>query len=438
MNGRSDSNGERSAWTHVAAIGSAVHSREWGAARSAIEGRVPVVLIAGMGVSSRYWIPLARCLATRFDVLAPDLPGFGRSPKPPGARWPAGPSPREQSDQLLAWMDARGVRRAVLCGHSTGCHTVVDFAARFPERVEKLVIAAPPFEPGHRTIRQQLPRLLGAALFELPALLPVLAVEYASSGPLRALQQAIRVMADPMEEKLPRVQAPALVIGGRFDLLASQRWVELIVSRLPRAVLVVVERVGHALHFSSPAATATALGDFIEGRLDLTRLPVDGNVIAPVEQMRRDPLGVPQVIPSRLHGALDYLVAAAAAALAWRAPRGSHSKAVFTATAIASTANNVVSDHRMSLTRKLPMVAHAQVDVLWGLGLIAAATKWLRRERAATRCTVAAIGLYQIASAALTVKRTGPARYVAVPPIPLLPHERPVTGSAPTRPSSPT
>ena len=42
----------------------------------------PVVLVHGLGVSSTYFGPLARVLARRMHVVAPDLPGWGRSPRP--------------------------------------------------------------------------------------------------------------------------------------------------------------------------------------------------------------------------------------------------------------------------------------------------------------------------------------------------------------------
>src|SRR5688500_11764977 len=45
-------------------------------------GRSPVVLVHGLGMSSRHMLPIAEWLALDFPVHAPDLPGFGRSDKP--------------------------------------------------------------------------------------------------------------------------------------------------------------------------------------------------------------------------------------------------------------------------------------------------------------------------------------------------------------------
>src|SRR5215217_647908 len=68
-------------WTDVPTLGCRVHARTW--AGSPGEQRAPVVLVHGLGLSSRYLAPLGRRLAALgHRVLAPDLPGFGRSPKP--------------------------------------------------------------------------------------------------------------------------------------------------------------------------------------------------------------------------------------------------------------------------------------------------------------------------------------------------------------------
>ncbi len=95
-------------------------------------GRAPVVLVHGLGVSSRYMRPLARHLATDFRVHAPDLPGFGRSDKPRRVL-----SIPELADRLAAWMEAAGPRRASLVGNSLGCEILVELALRHPERVER-------------------------------------------------------------------------------------------------------------------------------------------------------------------------------------------------------------------------------------------------------------------------------------------------------------
>ena len=220
-------------------------------------------MVAGLGCSSRYWVRLGPLLAKQVDVLAPDLPGFGYTPKPPNVPWPGGPHVREQADQLLAWMDALGIGSAMLCGHSVGCQVTANVAARFPQRVGKLILAAPTFERGQRTLWSHIPRLLLDALVESPSLTPLMIGQYFRSNPVRVIQQALRAMSDPIEVDLPNVTAPTLVLRGRLDPLVRQPWTDYVTSLLPHGTQVVIDHVGHAVQYSAPAATAEAVLAFL-------------------------------------------------------------------------------------------------------------------------------------------------------------------------------
>ncbi len=384
----------RSEWTAVPAVGVTFHARVWDGPGT------PVVLVAGLGASSRYWGRLGRRLGGRFGVLAPDLPGFGRTPAVPGARWPAGPSAGEQADQLVAWMDARGLRRAVLVGHSCGCQTAVDVVVRFPDRVERVVLAAPPFEPGRRSLAVCLPRLATGALFEVVSLPPLLAWEYGTATPARAIQQAVRTMHYPMDSVLPGVAVPTLVIHGAWDPLVSRPWAGRVAGLVRRGSLVVVERVGHAMHYSAAAVTADVIGRFLDGALD-------GSV--PKDDPGRDAMGPPQPIPPGWHGASDYAAAAASVVLRQTVRCGPRTRRALAVAAVASGANAATTDHPAAVVRRLPMVTHAAVDAALGMGLLVAAAT-LRPEPPAGRRAVAALGLFHLASAILTAKPTGPAR----------------------------
>ena len=386
----------------VPAIGVSVHARTWDG-----PAEPPVVLVAGLGVSSRYWVRFGRRLAGRWRVLAPDLPGFGRTRRTPGVRWPGGPDAREQADQLLAWMDAWSVRRAVLIGQSVGCQAVVDLAGRFPDRVERLVLMAPPFGPGRRTFGVCLPLLMLGAWFEVPSLLPLLLVEYGSAGLPRAVQQAWRAMREPFEAKLSAVTVPTLVVHGEYDTVASRQWAERVAARLPRAALVVVDRVGHAMHYSAAAVTAAVVADFLNDALPEAG---DGAAVVPVDDPRHDPHGPPQPLSPAVHGVLDYVAAAVTMGVSRRPGYGRRTRRLLAAAVAFNVVSNAASDHRAAVVRRLPMVTHASSDVGVGAALIVAAATWLRRERPAERWAVAAYGAFHIAAAALTAKPTGPVR----------------------------
>jgi 2-hydroxymuconate-semialdehyde hydrolase len=95
----------------------------------------PVFLIHGLGASGSFWYPVFGPLAARFRVIAPDVVGFGDSDKPPAPY--DGPY---FSTWLAGLMNALGVHRAHLIGHSMGGAIALHFTLDEPERVARLVL----------------------------------------------------------------------------------------------------------------------------------------------------------------------------------------------------------------------------------------------------------------------------------------------------------
>ena len=94
-----------------------------------------VVFVHGALHDHSCWNLLARwCAHHGYSVLALDLPGHGRSEGPPRTDIEA------LADWVLAVLDAAGVQRATLVGHSMGSLTVLEAVARAPARAERLVL----------------------------------------------------------------------------------------------------------------------------------------------------------------------------------------------------------------------------------------------------------------------------------------------------------
>lgn len=101
-----------------------------------------VVLLHGLGVSSRYFRPLAERLAEDRLVLALDLPGTGLSERPDHTL-----DITEPSEVLDGWLRTLGLGRVTLVGHSFGCQVAAHVAVGRPQRVERLVLIAPYRDP---------------------------------------------------------------------------------------------------------------------------------------------------------------------------------------------------------------------------------------------------------------------------------------------------
>ncbi|MDP9476918.1 MAG: alpha/beta hydrolase [Actinomycetota bacterium] len=222
------------------------------------EGSPAVVLVHGLVVSSRYMIPTAQKLAPHHEVCVPDLPGFGRSGKPPSVLDVAG-----LSDSLAAWMETVGLGSAVLVGNSVGCQVVADLALRHPERVERAVLQGPTMDPEARTTLRQAARLALDGTREPPSLLPVMLLDYASAGLRRSFATFRYALRDPIEEKLPRIQAPTLVVRGERDPIVPQRWAERAARLLPEGRLVVVPGAAHTMNYAAPSELARVVREFL-------------------------------------------------------------------------------------------------------------------------------------------------------------------------------
>ena len=109
-----------------------MHYRDWG------PGSPPggnVVALHGLASSSRWYDLVAPLLADTHRILAPDQRGHGRTDQPPaGYDW------QSVAADVVEFMDALGLDRPAVLGHSWGGYVALALAAKFPERVSRLVL----------------------------------------------------------------------------------------------------------------------------------------------------------------------------------------------------------------------------------------------------------------------------------------------------------
>ena len=100
------------------------------------EGKgTPVLCVHGISASCRCWDILAEILAPEYLVLAMDLRGRGFSEKPP-----SGYSIQDHCRDIGALLEDQRIERAVVLGHSLGALIGLAFAARYPDRVDRLIL----------------------------------------------------------------------------------------------------------------------------------------------------------------------------------------------------------------------------------------------------------------------------------------------------------
>ena len=116
----------------VSANGTTIHVRSGGTGPA-------VVLLHGYGETGDMWIPLAAALMKDHQVIVPDLRGLGLSAKPAG-----GFDKKTQAADVAAVMDALGAAKADVVAHDIGNMVAFQVAARYPQRVRRLVVIDAP------------------------------------------------------------------------------------------------------------------------------------------------------------------------------------------------------------------------------------------------------------------------------------------------------
>jgi 2-hydroxy-6-oxonona-2,4-dienedioate hydrolase len=247
----------------VVAGGFRIHTRTSAGAplpRGNAGGKPALVLLHGAVISNRYFERIAPMLARWFDVYAPDLPGQGKSDKPPRAL-----TVPESAQALVHWMEAAGIARASLAGHSLGCQAAAHVAATHAARVERLVLMGPTVAPSQRNAWSVIWRLGVDALLESKSLVLLEIVDLFRTGLRRAWQIMRAALADPIELVLPRVTQPTLVVRGSRDLLSPGDWTRQLATLLPNGAFVEVAGSAHAFHYSDAERTLAPVVAFLLG-----------------------------------------------------------------------------------------------------------------------------------------------------------------------------
>jgi pimeloyl-ACP methyl ester carboxylesterase len=253
----------------------------------------PILLLHGLGATKGSFLPTVAALAGAFRTIALDLPGFGDSFKPLGARY----HPPFFARSVVELMDALGLARAHVIGNSMGGRIALELGLRHPERVGRLVLLAPslawrrarPWAPLVRMLSPELglvqitPRWIAEAIVHR-------IIPGAEKGWIRAgVDEFLRAYLTPrgrvafyaaarqiyLEEphgskgfwtRLAGLETPSLFIWGRHDGLVPIAFAAHVKSVLPSAHHVELD-CGHVPQIERPAETHAAIADFLAGNV---------------------------------------------------------------------------------------------------------------------------------------------------------------------------
>jgi 3-oxoadipate enol-lactonase len=252
----------------------------------------PVVLLQGLGLSSRYWFETPRRLSDRalrpYRVVTPDNRGTGRSDKPLGPY-----RMRDLADDVARVLDHAGIEAAYIVGISLGGMIAQNVALRHPDRVHGLALLATTSGLPH--LRWPTPKALFTLLsipFHARAKSPTdfyrlvltekhmaRAHELLSEWPAAMREdpfvphgffgQFAAVMTHSTGFRLGEIRCPTLVVTGDQDVLVPPGNSRFLAKRIPGAVLRVLPDTGHGIPISDPHVVERSIDELwalVEGK----------------------------------------------------------------------------------------------------------------------------------------------------------------------------
>jgi pimeloyl-ACP methyl ester carboxylesterase len=219
----------------------------------------PVILIHGLSGSGRWWRRNLPALSERYHTYLVDLPRFGAMHRT--GRFILA----EAATWLLAWMDAAGLRRADVIGHSMGGLIAIRLAAKRPAVVSRLVLVAPAGVSSKPSLAAQALPLLRAARHSRPSFFPMLAYDALRAGPRTLWRAARDLVSDNVRDDLGAIRSPTLVIVGRHDPLTPPDMGAVLQKAIADARLLVIEGAGHVVMYDQPDIFNDAVLAFLAG-----------------------------------------------------------------------------------------------------------------------------------------------------------------------------
>ena len=219
--------------------------------------RPTFVLVAGIGMSHRYYRRLQHALSAIGDVHAVDLAGFGANRRPREAMTVAA-----QAVALAAALDAVGASSSMLVGHSMGAQFVTELGIIRPDLVSRLVLVGPVTDSAHPSVLRQAVRLSLDTFLETPAINTIVLTDYVRCGVRWYLSQLRPMLDYPLLDRVQEVTCPVLVLRGERDPIASKRWCASIAARATDGTSMSIAGGAHVIHYSRAEEVASVLVRF--------------------------------------------------------------------------------------------------------------------------------------------------------------------------------
>jgi 2-hydroxymuconate-semialdehyde hydrolase len=249
----------------------------------------PVLLLHGIPSSSYLWRDIIDRLSTSFDVLAPDLLGYGDSDK----RLDADLSIAAQARYMVAFMETIGVHQAAVIGHDIGGGVAQLMAVDELERVARLIlidsavdnnwpvpVIARLKEPAwdqimvnidmRKGLREGLEKGIVTAGRVTDEVVDEWTRPFQDLGGRRAYLRAARALNNRdlvgRSKHIEEIETPTLILWGANDAFLEPRWAEVLQRKFRNSTVEIIDPGGHFLPLDRPDAVVEAITRFLTTR----------------------------------------------------------------------------------------------------------------------------------------------------------------------------
>lgn len=257
-------------------------------------GKQTIVLVHGLASNAGFWRYNISELAKQYRVIAVDLPGYGKSQKDYYLY-----NMSFFADQIKRLVDELKIDKFIYVGHSMGGQVGINFAMRFPDRLEKLVLASPAgfeeFEQGEgdwlrsvmtvsgvkKTSEEGIRRNLAMNFYKWSDKWEWMVEERVRMAKAKefddfsyAVVRSVNGMLDePTWDKLNKVSVPTLVIFGKYDGLIPNPYLnpgrtsdvfDSGAKTIPNCTLHQMDNCGHMLQIEKQEEFNETVLDFLK------------------------------------------------------------------------------------------------------------------------------------------------------------------------------
>jgi 3-oxoadipate enol-lactonase len=248
------------------------------------KGTIPIIFIHGFPFNKTTWKPQVKALKSTYRVISYDIRGFGKSTTNNEAA-----SMDLFANDLIAFMDALEIPKAIVCGLSMGGYIVMNAVSRCPERFEAIILSDTQCiadsndakEKRYQTIEQI--KAEGLTHFAENFIKTVFCKKTLAhkkelveevkqiilATPVQSIASTLHALAQRREScaLLKTISVPALIICGKDDTLAPLPQSESLLSIIPGSQLQTIRDAGHLSNLEQPDEFTAHIHNFLPGFL---------------------------------------------------------------------------------------------------------------------------------------------------------------------------